>query len=159
MNRIIFQISMQSPQIHMIVKRLIRYSKSNNDHLLTNQICQGKWKLVVTISLLVVSYSTLAIVVFCFLPLSLRIRKILMNWMTKKCLGKYSFLKSELYFILSSSIVFFSHMNSKSFFFSRLFFLTTSFYSHQDNIEKEKEESKKLVFLLSFKVYDNFYRV
>jgi hypothetical protein len=42
---------MQSPQIHMIVKRSIRYFKSHNDHLLINQTSQGILKLGVTISL------------------------------------------------------------------------------------------------------------
>jgi len=41
---------MQSPQIHMIVKRSIRSFKSNNDHLLINQNSQGILKLEVTIS-------------------------------------------------------------------------------------------------------------
>ncbi|CAF5092666.1 unnamed protein product, partial [Rotaria magnacalcarata] len=42
-NRIILQHSMQSPQIHMIVKRLIRHSAlSNNDPLLANRTARGK---------------------------------------------------------------------------------------------------------------------
>lgn len=41
-NRLICQLSMQSPYIHLIVKRSIRPFKSTNDHLITNnKICQG----------------------------------------------------------------------------------------------------------------------